>query len=238
MKTEHSSSNQQGLCMRIILFVLCILASLPMTAQSNDRSYIRNAIKNWGECRNVAITKYNGDIALYGRNGCARSGIPASLDRAITRLNKEGKYIDDIQLTDAGSWLIIVDDNGLEWNNIPSDLEAQLRKYNRDGQVINSVTFNDSGDWIIITNDYYCTSHSEVTKWLKDGGDRYGQLWCACITDDAMVAVYEKGYKFLGEVPDDLKRKLNSTSLNVYRLKIAGTSWFFADKNGNYDYKM
>jgi len=63
-------------------------------------------------------------------------------------------------------------------------------------------------------------------------------LWAACITDDAAVAVYANGYSFMGNVPSSLKTALEKTKLDVFRLKIAGTSWFFADKDGEYEYSM
>jgi hypothetical protein len=63
-------------------------------------------------------------------------------------------------------------------------------------------------------------------------------LWTACLTDDAAVAVFENGYSFMGNVPESLKNALRETSKDVYRLKIAGNSWFFADSDGNYEYNM
>lgn len=214
------------------------IAASTSTLSAQSREYIRNAISEWGECRNVAITKTNGDLALYGRNGCARSGCPRDLNDAIVELHDDGEYIDDIQLTEDGSWLILYGDNGLVWDDIPYSLERKLREYNEMQEVITSVTFNDAGNWIVITTNYFSSSHSEVNEWLKDGNEEYGQLWAACVTDDAIVAVFEDGYKFLGNVPESLKKALRETNLDVYRLKIAGTAWFFADKDGNYRYNM
>ncbi|MBR5847125.1 MAG: hypothetical protein IKY72_04935 [Bacteroidaceae bacterium] len=214
------------------------IAAGTSTLSAQSREYIRNAISEWGECRNVAITKTNGDLALYGRNGCARSGCPRDLNDAIVELHDDGEYIDDIQLTEDGSWLILYGDNGLVWDDIPYSLERKLREYHDMQEVITSVTFNDAGNWIVITTNYFSSSHSEVNEWLKDGNEEYGQLWAACVTDDAIVAVFEDGYKFLGNVPESLKKALRETNLDVYRLKIAGTSWFFADKDGNYRYNM
>jgi len=73
---------------------------------------------------------------------------------------------------------------------------------------------------------------------LKDGLDDYGKLWAACITDDALVAVYANGFKLLGNVPSDLETSLRQTSINVYRLKIAGSAWFYADTDGNGKYNL
>jgi hypothetical protein len=220
-------------------FMIVLVMSLSFTSTfAQSREYIRNAIREWGECRNVAITKRNGDIALYGTNGCARSGCPSDLNDAISELHDEGEYIDDIQLTEEGRWLILYGNNGLQWNDIPYSLEQKLREFHSNEEVITSVTFNDAGNWIVITTKYFSSSSTEVNNWLKEGLEDYGKLWAACVTDDAIIAVFENGYKFKGDVPDALRKALKETKLDVYRLKVAGTSWFFADKNGSYRYSM
>lgn len=230
MKTLH-----RLLYLSTIFFVFF---NIPDTFAQNDREFIRECIRKWGECRNVAITKYNGDLALYGLNGCARSGCPSGLNQAITNLNNQEEYIDDVQLTEEGRWLILYGNNGFQWNNIPYSLEKKLREFNNDGEVVTSVTFNDAGSWIIITTNYFSASHTAINNWLKEGNEKFGQLWAACITDDAVVAVYDQGYQFMGNVPESLKKALQMTNLDVYRLKIAGTAWFFADKNGLFQYNM
>jgi hypothetical protein len=218
--------------------LLSVFLLLAIGSFGQGRSFIRQKIKEWGACRNVAITKTNGDLALYGRNGCAKSRLPYKLSKTITELNRDNKYIDDIQLTENGSWLILYGTNGFRWSGIPYSLEKKLRQYNNDYEVVYSVTFNDAGDWIIISKDHYASSDSRITAWLKKGTDEFGRLWAACVTDDALVAVYARGYKFLGDVPYSLKKALEKTRLNVYRLKIAGSAWFFADKKSNYEYSM
>jgi len=215
------------------LFVLISVSSL-----GQGRSFIKEQIRKEGECRNVAITKTNGDLMLYGRNGCARTGCPRSLNEVLTELNNDNEFIDDVQLTEEGRWLILYGNNGIRWNDIPYSLESKLREYNSKDEVIYSVTFNDAGDWIVITGKYYSSSDSRITAWLKEGENNHGELWAACITDDAIVAVYANGYSFLGEVPYSLKEALRNTKLDVFRLKIAGDAWFFADKNGRYEYNM
>lgn len=216
-----------------------LLFSLVSTVKAQDsREHIRKAIERYGECRNVAITKTGGDLMLYGRNGYASKGCPSDLTKKLSELHERDVYIDDVQLTESGEWLILWGDNGVSWSNIPSKLERKLRAYNEDEEVINTVTFNDSGDWIVITNTKYSASDSDLLEWLSEGEDDYGELWTAHITDDACVAVYENGYRFLGDVPSSLKTRAREASFDVYRLKFAGSSWFIADKSGNYDYHM
>jgi hypothetical protein len=220
------------------LFVALFTVFNTSTGFAQGRQYIRDVIDRWGGCRNVAITKYNGDLALFGRNAYAVSNCPKGLNEELKLLNDESKYIDDVQLTDNGRWLILYGDNGTVWNDIPSSLEHKLREYNDKQEVITSVTFNDDGDWIVITNNYFSSSDTGLTQWLKEGHDTYGPLWAACITDDALVAVYKEGYKYVGNIPKALKRALRKTKLNVYRVKVSGSAWFFADKNGSCKFSM
>ena len=114
------------------LFVVLFTLFSTSTGFAQSRKYIRDAIDSWGSCRNVAITRYNGDLALYGSNGYAIADCPQGLTDAIDRLNDEGEYIDDVQLTENCRWLVLYGDNGIIWNNIPYSLENKLREFNRE----------------------------------------------------------------------------------------------------------
>ena len=216
---------------------LCFV-SLTAGAQPQDREYIKNQIQYHGSCRNVAITQTNGDLMLYGSNGWAANGCPKGLTDALSELNDKGAYIDDVQLTENGSWLILYGDNGFRWSNIPYSLEKKLREWNSNGEVVTSVTFNDDGDWIAISKEHISASDADIQNWISEGMSSYGQVWAACITDDAAVVVYAKGFKSLGDIPSTLWDRLQSTSINVYRLKIAGEAWFFSDGESRFDYHM
>ena len=220
------------------MMAVLVIMACSMTMAQSSREFIRNEIEKHGECRNVAITETNGDLMLYGKNGWASTSCPDDLTNALNELNDEDEYISDVQLTEKGKWLVLYGTNGFRWNNIPSSLEEELKDFNSNGEEIFSVTFNDDGDWIVITSDHISASESSITDWLKEGEDSFGELWAACITGDAMVAVYESGYKYYGNVPSDLKDALKESSIDVFRIKIAGTAWFFADKDGECDYNM
>ena len=221
---------------KILTVLLLTVISVSVSAQS--REYIRNQIQRYGECRNVAITEYNGDLMLYGTNGWAATGCPEGLTDALHELNEENKYITDVQLTNEGCWLIVYGDNGIRWNDIPYSLEKKLREWNANGETITSVSFNDAGDWIAVSTEHISSSDSDLQDWVVGGMNKYGGVWATCVTDDAAVVVYEEGYRFLGNVPEDLKRRLDTISFNVYRIKIAGTAWFISDNKSRYAYNM
>ena len=221
---------------RLVFIAIAMLCTIQVSAQSRD--FIRKQIDKWGECRNVAITQTNGDLALYGKNGYAHSGCPEDLNQAIVSLNEANLYIDDVQLTEEGRWLILVDNNEAVFNGIPESLKNRLNKYYEADEVVNSVTFNDDGDWIVITQNYVTTSDPDLTNEITKGCEKMGKVWAACLTNDAMVIVYENGYKMSGNVPSTLEDALDNVEFNVFRLKIAGECWFMADVDGNCSYDM
>ncbi len=220
------------------LFLGLVLFSNVSVAQPLDRSFIRQQIKENNQCRNVAITKSNGDLMLYGKNGWAADGCPAGLTDAMNELNDKQQYIDDVQLTESGRWLILYGDNGFLWNNIPAGLEQTLREWNSNNEVITSVSFNDDGDWIAVSENYIRASEGEIQDWVAEGIDKFGVVWTTCVTDDAVIVVYENGFKYLGEIPPSLIDSLDTTDIDVYRLKIAGDAWFFSDGVGAFEYQM
>ena len=53
--------------LKSLITILFLLISFSSFSQ-NGREYIREQIEVEGNCRNVAITKTNGDLMLYGVN--------------------------------------------------------------------------------------------------------------------------------------------------------------------------
>lgn len=228
-------------CKRIftVFSVIALLfVSLSAMAQPEDRDFIRQQIEKQGRCRNVAITKTNGDLMLYGKNGWAANACPQGLTDALDYLNETDEFIDEVQLTEKGKWVIIYGDNGLRYDGIPEDLEDALLECVIDDEVIHSVTFNDAGEWVLITGSFVQSSDDDLTEYILNGQEEFGAVWTACMTDDAMVVVYAKGFQTLGEIPESLKKAMSETDIDIFRLKIAGDSWFFSDGEDEYDYEM
>ncbi len=71
-----------------------------------------------------------------------------------------------------------------------------------------------------------------MQSWLSAGAEDLGMLYAACVTDDAVIAVFEEGYRYYGEVPTDLLDALHESDIDVYRIKLSGPAWFFADSTG------
>lgn len=83
---------------KVVLFLSLIMACVVTDAQSS-REYIKNSMRSWGVCRNVAITDRGGDVALNLRNQYSHSGIPTGLANALQELHDDSEFIDDVQLT-------------------------------------------------------------------------------------------------------------------------------------------
>ena len=54
-----------------VLLAMALLMTATGANAQRDRNYVKSQIKKWGQCKNVAITKTNGDVALYGKCGYA-----------------------------------------------------------------------------------------------------------------------------------------------------------------------
>lgn len=101
--------------MRRTAFIVALMTvfTVSLFAQSRGRNYIKQNISEWGGCRNVAITDTGGDLALNGKNDYAyTAGIPQALADALEKYHDDDDYIDDVQLTEDGEWLILVGKNG------------------------------------------------------------------------------------------------------------------------------
>ena len=222
-----------------LIVLMSILCSIPLVYAQGSRQYIKDAISKWGSCRNVAITKTGGDLALNGRNAYAYSGIPSGLSDALEELHDDNELIDDVQLTENGNWLILWGNNGFRWSHIPYGLESELQEYNERGEVVTSVTFNDLGDWIVISTEHVSASDYDLQEYLGEGMEKYGQLWSAHLTNDGLVLCYERGYRYLGNVPANLKEELKDCTHDIYRIKfLSDVTYFISDKNGWYSYYM
>jgi len=222
------------------LIIALLLCALPTFGQTRNRDKIKKAITEWGSCRNVAITRFGGDIALNYKNACAFSGsVPQKLYDELVKLNKDDEFIDDIVLTEQGRYLILYGNNGFVWNDLPSGLEEKMREYNNNKEVVLSVTFNDNDDWIIIGGENISASSDKITQMIRDGMEKHGGLWTAHLTDDGLALVYEKGFQFLGNVPEILKQRSKNAEFDVFKLKFTSDgSFFISDKKGHFDYRM
>ena len=220
-----------SLCLIFFFFAFSVFAQ-PVSF----RNQLKNEIQSWGSCRTVAITR-TGGIAVYGSNWWfATANVPRNLTDEIRKLTRDGEFINDVVLTEQGRWVILYGNNGLIWDGISSNdsLLAKLREHNESNQTILSVAFNDIGGWAVITPNNFSASDSELLNWLVEGSRQFGQLWTVFLSDDAMIAIYENGYRSKGPVPQSLLDNLNRSNIEFYMVKFSGAAWFFADIDGNY----
>lgn len=204
-----------------------------------NRSEIASAIRSWGKCRLVAITEMNGDIAINGGNGYNSNGLPAAMLNDLKEIRDMKEAIQDISLTERGEYVIIYGNNGIRCsNNIPNAMYEVLKRMNNDREKITSAVLNDDGDWIVISEDSFNASSPELQNLMKEGLSQYGGIYSACLTNNGYIIVYEKGYKSGGDLPSTLGDAISKTTINVYTIKVAGDSWFFADKEGRYQMSL
>jgi len=220
------------------IFWLCIIfAFLTLPLFGQNRTAMTNRIQQWGNCRVVAITETNGNVAISNRNDVQGDNIPASMANALTEYNRNGRLIKDVTLTENGSWLIIFDTNGYNGVNIPSGLLENLWVYNQAGDDILSASFNDEGDWVIVSRTRWTASNTDLANWLRSGQNQYGNLITVSLSRGSVAAVFNRGISFIN-APPTLNNTLRQLNFQPHFVKIAGNSWFISDVNGNYWFNM
>lgn len=204
-----------------------------------DRSALKQAIQRWGNCRNVTLTLHRGLVALSDRNKFVTAGAPVSLAETLQALQDQGMYIDDVQLTERGRWLILYDNNGFIYDNLPHDLEEELLNFTNIGEEVTSVTFNDRGDWVVVSAERAKASSFQLQQELLTGIASYGDLLSAQLTDEGLVLCFEDGVRYVGKVPKRLQEALSRSHMQIYRVKFsADGAYFYADRQGRYSYNM
>ena len=199
----------------------------------SSRRFVREHIKKNGNCRVCAITKAGGDIVVCRDNNWASSGCPRRITDELQKISDSGQRIIDVSLTENGRFIVLYGENAASWNIIPPQMKEALRTYNDNGEELCSATMNDAGEWILVSSEHIACSNTWLKKWVDDGQDMYGRLRAAVVTADAAVAVFDGGFKFLGNVPPDLKEALKEADFDVRIVKIAGKAWFFANADGS-----
>ena len=114
-----------------------------------------------------------------------------------------------------------------------------LSRFNDDKEALLSATVNDSGDWAVISDKHFISSSTKIQNRLNEGMAKYGNPLSVSITDDAGVAVFERGYYWWGNCPKGLINAINKTEYPIATMRMAGDDWFLADESGKrYWYSM
>lgn len=220
-----------------ILFFASFAVALAIAAQS-PRENIAQQIKASEECTSVALTEANGNAIIHRRNEWYAEGCPNAFTEALYDLQVRDVELQDIHLTELDRWLVLYDENKIASDLLYENLKQKIANCQEDGEKITTVTFNDNGYWVIITTKQISASNDDLMDWIKDGCEQYGQIWTACITNNAAIAVYESGFKYFGNIPEDLKEALRTCESDIYTVKVAGDAWLFRCTNGYSRYHL
>ena len=87
----------------------------------------------------------------------------------------------------------------------------QLRARAVAGSFFRSITVNNSGDWVVVSGTGYMASDTRLIEYLQQGSARMGAPYSAHQTDRGMVIRYERGYAWLGLVPQELKDRVTNS---------------------------
>ncbi|MBR3442882.1 MAG: hypothetical protein IKG96_04415 [Bacteroidaceae bacterium] len=176
------------------------------------RNQLRKHINKWGVCKSGTLTLERGAVAIYGSNGyfCTAT-VDENIKSTLDDIHDAGHYIDDINITENGSFIIVYG-NGKHWiGNMPNALMTTLHGYPL-GTIFRSISFNESGTYAITTSTGFKSNNDNYQAFYDDTHEEYGHLLSVNICDDGAVFCYSSGSKYCGYIPQNVDAAMNSFS--------------------------
>lgn len=221
------------------LLVVAMLGIVMTMNAENSRDYIRNKLRSVNTCTSVAITKFQGDAMIYGRNGYACKRTPEGFAPALQKLNEDSIYVYDIQITEGGRWLIQHGRNGVTLGGeVYPGMVEQMQAVIDAGDSLMMVAMDDTDGWFLMSDTHYNASNNEILQWILRGVEKYGRLRTVTLTDEVRIAVFEKGMLFAGELPEDLKQALVECKVPLTKVRVSGQAWFIVGENNFWKCKI
>ena len=236
-KSPSAVSSNDIIMKQLILLLASLVLSTSIQAQSNKEHIVQH-IRAFDVCKSVAITQNSGSAMIYDQCEWIAQDCPHFFTEALYETKIAKDTLQDIHITELGRWIVLYNANKVKSDLLYENLNQKIASCQEDNEKITTITFNDNGDWVVVTTKQVTASSNDLLAWIIEGCQKYGQVWTACITEDAAVVVYESGFKFHGNVPENLKEALRACKSNVYTVKLSGSSWLFRCTNNTGVYSL
>lgn len=222
----------------VLFFIISLFVSFSIFSQSSDSDYIHEYLSKESSCKSGAITDTYGYVILSGRKYAAWSGIPRSLAEYLQNELNAGRVIDDICLTEKGSWYCVGDK--LYGEGCPQSMHDEISEYLKKGDRINCVTFNDYGEWMVITDNHFSASDDYILDIMKEVSKKYGFIHAASMNNQGLIIVGNDGFQSKGNIPDSLDKYLRyDQSFDIKYIKFTENgSWLVTDGYSKYAYSL
>ena len=207
---------------------------------SSPLKFLKDNIKEKAACRTGAITVTGPGVSIFGSNGYAyTSTTPDDLKDLIVSLHDRQLRIVDVNITEAGGYVVIYDDYGYSLRgNCPQSFADRLRYYNNMKEPIMSACFNDNGNWVIVTKGKFAYSDNYVRDFLLKAESMYGEILNAFISNNGMIACCTNGVLYYN-VPSTLVEKLHTLNFIPRVIKFTDNGlMLMTDGVSRYDYYM
>ena len=207
-------------------------------SQSDNSKYIHNWLERYRTCKSGAVTDNAGYVILYDKNYAVWAGIPQSLVNYLQAEADSGRMIDDVCLTERGSWFCVGDN--LQGYGYPTSMYNKMSELLNGGDRITCMSFNDYGEWMVITDRHISASNDDLYKLLIDVKNKYGFIRSVSINNTGTFVVADDGFRSIGKIPDSLDYYLRyQQSFDIRYIKFTSNgSWLVTDGYSAYYYSL
>ncbi len=183
--------------------------SLGADAQNYDLSVFRKGVDSWPSLRGCAFGETRGVVAWYSSNGYRYAYADQKVRDILSQVNSNSQYIDYISLADNGNY-VIISENGKRWHaRGPQSFYDALNSVADNGG-IKSATIDINNHYFIIgKNGTIKTNYDSWRSFYNSHKSSMGEGRSAWSNGNAFVVCFDRGVKYMGEVPVNVCEKLN-----------------------------
>jgi len=242
--TTLTTTEQYDVYKTINNYVLCGWQTTNYEDNAVGLTSLKESIKEWGGFRTGAILADGTGIVIKGSNGYSYTGMGdlySTLKDKIKKYNKDKETISDVAFNSKGHYVIIRDDYGYGTEGLPSAFLDALKARHDDEDKIISVSLDETDNWAYATDKYYNASNSGDYQFMTDALEKFGRIYCVCITTKGIAVCCKNGVYFKG-VPSKLVERLETFLKDGYVPKVVkftdkGTC-LITDGESHYTYFM
>lgn len=167
-----------------------------------------------------AISSKGKGVIVYGTNGLFRDQIPEEFRDTLLAINKRGKVIQDVAMSNDMKYYCVVYDKNKFFTNGPQSFKNKLSEFRDNNEELQCVSINDKGESVVMTDKHYWCSSQEKFDFIKDAGKKYGYIYSACLSNNGIVVCAEKGIYFKNVPPKVYERMVNVLKNKKFKIKV------------------
>ena len=181
--------------------------------------WLLEQVKGWGKLQNGSVNASAEGVMIYDSYGYVyTSGVNQGLKDKIAEINKNHQRINDINILNNGSYVIVWGRNIFLMYGHPQVFYDRANSYFNAGEEIRSACFNQSHSWWGLVTDKHWAADESTSVIVKKAESLYGKVVSIFVSDMGRSICCENGV-YCDNVPSTLYELLKTASFKPRYVK-------------------